>query len=934
VRIVSQKIKYTKYPDLPQKAIFAKLMSVSGKFIPNFSSLHRFACYAATIFIIFITNNGYSQSKTDHAGSGLHQSSDAARKATGKDTSGVVADTLKLNGSLAKKDTTGGDSTAVADTSKRNLLEQSLGIKISKDAMAAVVKAKARDSAVLDMDRDLFYLYGKAQVNYEDLQLNAGQVSFQQSSSTVSAAPFAQGKGSDTEKQTFTQGKEHFAYDSMQYNFKSKRAIVRNVHSQYGEGFVYSEQVKRNPDQSIYGLHSIYTTCALDTPHFGIVATKIKVIPGKVIVTGSANLVIEGVPTPLFLPFGLFPVTDKQKSGFVIPTYTIEEQRGLGLLNGGYYWYVNDHIDMLTQANIYTKGSYALSEASTYGDIYHYRGAFRLSYAYNKTGEDYEPKASVTKDYRINWSHQSDAKAVPGQSFNALVDLGSSTYYSNNSYDPNQILQNQYQSNVTYSKSWQGRPYSLTMSGLYNQNTQNKQVSVTLPSMSFNVSQFNPFQKKTAVGTHWYDKITASYTANIQNRTTFYDTAFSLTNQSINNFQSGVHHSIPVSASYTILRYVNMSFSVNYNEYWLTNRLYEGYSTADNKIDSTNQFGFFTARDFNAGVNFSTRIYGMKLFKTGKLRGIRHVITPNIGFVYHPDFGASPYNYYYRTRLDTSQAIYTLSPFATSIVGSPPQGKAANVNFAINNNLQIKVRSSKDTVSGFKNVTLIDGFGIATAYNAAADSFQWSPIGVNFRTNVLDKVNISGTANYDPYAFDYFNGIRTKELMIDKGTGAGRFTSGSVALGSNFHSKTKAGANSPTNSEEYTRIIRNAGYNDYVDFNVPWSFNISYALNANSTYTAFSKRDTTTLTQSLMFQGELQVTTRWKVNISSGYDFQYKQLTSTSIDVYRDLHCWAMHLQTIPFGPRKSFNFTLNVKSAILQDLKLMRRRDYRDAPI
>ena len=895
-------------------------MNLSGKFIPNFSSLHRFACYATFIFIIFITNTGYSQSK------------DIPVLKQGKtDTTAIVADSIKIGAAI---DSAAGDTQAVADTSKRNQLERTLGIRISKDAMTSVVKAKARDSAVLNMERDIFYLYGKAQVNYEDLQLNAGLVSFHQATSTVSASPFKMEGVSDTDKQTFTQGKEKFSYDSMQYNFKSKRAIVRNVRSQYGEGYVYSEQVKRNPDQSIYGYHSTYTTCALDTPHFGIVATRYKIIPGKVIVSGPANLFIEGIPTPLFLPFALFPVSQKQKSGFVIPTYTIEEQRGLGLLNGGYYYYINDHVDVLAQANIFTKGSYALSEATTYNNIYHYRGALRLSYAYNKTGEDFEPRAVVTKDFRINWTHQTDAKAVPGQTFTASVDAGTSSYYSNNSYDPNQILQNQYQSNISYAKNWQGKPFGLTISALHSQNTQNKQVTLTLPAMNFYVSQFNPFQRKTAVGSHWYDKITTSYTVDVQNRTTFYDSTFNLGNLSLNSFQSGVHHSVPISAAYTVLRYINMSFNINYNEYWLTNKLYQQYNSLEGKMDSLNNTGFYTARDFNAGVSFSTRIYGMKLFKSGKLRGIRHVVTPTVAFNYHPDFGASPFNYYYRTRLDTSQYLSTLWPYASSPVGVPPLGKAANVNFGINNNLQIKVRSAKDTVSGYKNVTLIDGFGVTTAYNAAADSFQWSPLRADFRTNVLDKVSISSSASYDPYSFDYTTGRRLRTLMIDQGTGIGRFVNADVAVGSNFHSKPRTGTMDPTNSQEYARIMRNAGYNDYVDFNIPWSFNFSYSLGASSSYAAFSHRDTIVVTSTVTFAGEVQITARWKVNVTSGYNFTEKQLSSTSIDVYRDLHCWAMHLQTIPFGPRKSFNFSLNVKSAILQDLKLTRRRDFRDTPL
>ncbi len=877
----------------------------------------------ATIFIIFITNTGYSQTEKPKLGS--------APVAT--DTTYTSKDSIKLNGGILADSLAAKDTLSAEDSTKRKSLEETLGIRISKDALPSVVKANARDSAVLDMDHDVFYLYGKAQVNYEDMQLNAGQVNYAQASNVVTAAPNDVVKDTGTERPSFKQGTEKFTYDSMQYNFKSKRAIVRNVSSQYGEGYVHSEQIKRNPDQSIYGSRSVYTTCALDTPHFGIRAKKIKVIPGRVIVSGPANLNIEGVPTPLYLPFGLFPVSQKQKSGFILPTYTLEQQRGFGLLNGGYYFYVNDNLDVFTQANFYTKGSYAVSGISDYNRMYHYRGALRMSYAYNKTGEDFEPNASVTKGFMINWNHNSDDKSVPGQSFRASVEAGSSTFYSQNSYDPNQVLQNQYQSNITYSKNWQNRPFGLTLSALHNQNTQTKQINVTLPSANFYVNQFNPFQSKNAVGSHWYDKITTSYSVDLQNRTTFYDSTLNLAQLSMRDFQNGIRHSVPVSASYTIMRYVNMSFNVSYNEYWLSNRIYQQYNDGTGKIDSVNTNGFYATRDFNTGVNFSTRIYGMKLFKHGSLRGIRHVLTPNVGLSYRPDFAQSPFNYYYRSRIDSNDNYLSLSPYPTSLVGVPPQGKSATMSFALNNNLQIKVRSAKDTVAGYKNVTLIDGFGIGTAYNAAADSFNWSDIGVNFRTNVMDKINISGAAAYSAYAFDYGTGRQLQTLMIDQGTGVGRFRNASASVGTNFHSKPKGGETNPANAQEYARVMRNAGYNEYVDFNIPWSININYSLSVNRQYTAFSYRDTTILNHTLTFNGELQITERWKAVFNSGYNFDVKQLTLTSIDVYRDLHCWQMHFQTYPFGPRKSFNFTLNVKSTVLQDLKLVRRRDFRDVP-
>ncbi len=876
----------------------------------------------AVIFIIFITNDGLCQ---------------GTRTSLADSTKTI--DSVKIGGSGELKDSSGhGAKVNATDTAKSKKLESLLGIKISKDALPSIVTAEAQDSAVLDMQKNQSFLYGKTQVNYEDLQLNSGQVLYDQSTNRVIAAPPVEtAKDTSVSKRgTFVQGKEKFSYDSLQYNFKSKRAIVRNAQSQYGEGYIHSDQIKRNPDQVIYGAHSVYTTCALDTPHFGIVATRLKIIPNKLIVSGPANINIMGVPTPLFLPFALFPISQRQKSGFVIPTYSVEQARGLGLLNGGYYFYLNDHVDLLAQTNIYTKGSYALSAISNYRSIYHYSGGFNLSYAFNKTGEDFEPGASVKKDFMVNWRHSSDGKSVPGQSFNASVQLGTSSFYSNNSYDPNQILQNQYSSNISYSKSWQDRPFGLTVSALHNQNTQTKQINVTLPAVNFHVTQFNPFaalKSKNSVGNHWYDKITSSYTVDMLNKTTFYDSTFNPSRLGLQDFQSGIHHNIPVSASYTILRYVNMSFNVGYNEYWLTEQLHRAYSDVDHKIDSVTRYGFFTARDFNAGVSLSTRIYGMKLFKTGTLRGIRHVITPSIGLSYHPDFSAAPFNYYYRSRLDSSDVTTLQSAYVTSVVGIPPSGRSGLINFGVGNNLQIKVRSSKDTTTGLKNITLIDGLGLNTAYNVAVDSFNWSPLAVSFRTNVLDKVNISSSATYDPYAIDDNTGRRMPQTYAELGRGFAHLTRANLSMGANFHSKPVGGANSPTNSEEYTRIMRNAGYNEYVDFNIPWSLNMSYSMDASNNYSGFSKKDTLVITHYISFQGELQVTPRWKVSVNSGYNFNYKALTLTSIDVFRDLHCWAMHLQTFPFGPRKSYNFTLNVKAAVLQDLKLMRRRDYRDSP-
>lgn len=884
-------------------------MNLCGKIISKILSIHRSAIIMAVIFTISITY-GYAQVSNAPADTVIVR------------TDSTVTDTIALKN---KQQT---DS-----ANKRSKLENDLGIRLSKDALASVVKADATDSAVLDMKHNVFYLYKNAKVNYEDKQLEAGRIKYNQATGIVTAEPLVDSFSVNPSKPSFSQGQEKFTYDTVQYNFKSEKLVGLHVRSKYGEGYMYSEQIKRNPDQSVYAKHSVYTTCSLDEPHFGIVARRIKVVPGHVIATGAANIVVEGVPTPLFLPFGIFPISQTQHSGFVIPTYTIEQRRGIGLMNGGYYFYLNDHADLLTQVNFFSKGSWAVSSISNYINRYHYNGNLSFSYAYTKTGEDYEAGSEITKDFRLIWNHRTDAKAKPGQSFNASIDAGTSSFYSNTSYDPNQILRNQYSSNISFSKNWQGAPLSLTVSARHSQNTANRTINLTLPELSFSVAQINPFQSKRSVGTHWYDKITASYAFHALNSATFIDSTFGFNSLASNKMQNGASHSIPVSASYTVLRFVQMSFGVNYNEYWVTEKLQEQYSNADKKLDSVDTRGFFATRDFNTSMQLSTRIYGTKLYKTGKVKGIRHVLTPNVGFTYRPDFGASPFNYGYYSVRDSVNTQQYLSPYAaTSVVGAPAIGKQGSVNFGIGNTLQMKVRTGKDSTATDKIIRLIDGLDIRSAYNIAADSFNWSPLSTSFHTSLLDIININASANFNPYAIDYNTGRLTPHTLSSQGLGLVRFTDANITLGSNFHSKAKNKEDTKSNTEEYNRLMRNSAYGSYLDFNIPWSVNISYSLSLTNSYARFSKKDTlVTSNHNISVSGDFNLTERWKVTVSTGYDLVGHQLTITQLGIFRDMHCWQMSIQTIPFGPNRNYTFTFNAKASVLQDLKLLRRKDYHD---
>lgn len=460
--------------------------------------------------------------------------------------------------------------------------------------------------------------------------------------------------------------------------------------------------------------------------------------------------------------------------------------------------------------------------------------------------------------------------------------------------------------------------------------------NVQLPSVNFYYSQITPFKRRNPIGApKWYEKITTSYNFNLANNLSFYDTAFALSKLGLTDFQNGIRHSIPVSANYTALRYINLAFNVSYNEYWLSRRDYINYNYQKERLDTMTQAGFFAARDFTSNVTASTRIYGMKLFKQGRLAGIRHVIEPSIGYGYVPDFAKSPFNMAYYQQTAPGGPILPASPYLRNAFGpSGPFGRSNSaLNYGLNNVLQAKVRSKKgkDTATTTRNITLIDRLSIDGRYDFAADSFRWSDIALSFRTNLLDKINISAGAIFDPYAFDYETGIRNRLTLVESGKGVARFRSGNISLSTSLRSSAKSAPAVPDSTNNASRFLRR-GADEYVDFNIPWNLNLSYSLTTNRNYLPLKKADTFVTEQNAIFGGDFNLTPRWKVAVTSGYNFRLKQISFTSLDIYRDLHCFEMRLNTIPFGALKSFTFTLNVKAAVLQDLRLVRRRDYRDS--
>ncbi len=790
------------------------------------------------------------------------------------------------------------------------------------------------DSVVYDAVNKRLLLYRDAQIKYQDITVDASFIEYVQDSSTMKADVLEWEKDS-VDKHLLTKGEEKTKFKDMRFNFKSQRAVLSNAYSQYGEGFIKSERIKRNKDQSIYGANNIYTTCNLEDPHFGISAKKVKIIPNKVAVSGSANLVIEDIPTPLYLPFGLFPLKKGQRSGFKLPTYDMSQNLGFGLRGGGYYFAINDHLDLLAQADIYSLGTYRIGAINNYVWRYRFRGNLQFDYAYNKIGNEFENASnSTSKNFIVRWTHTLDRNVKPGTNFSANVTLGTSQYYTNNSYDASRYLNNNYSSSINYSKTWEGKPFNLSVSARHNQNTQTGLVNVTLPEINFSANQLYPFKfRKNVIKPRWYEKITASYQLAAVNEFEFIDTQFSFNRINSNDFNNGIKHSVPITATYNLLKYINANFTANFNEYWFSRKLFQSYNFQEQVLDSTITNGFFTARDYNVAADFSTRIYGIKTLQKGRVKGIRHVMTPRISLQYNPDFGLPRYGTYYETFRDNSFTKSQTSYFVGSPYAGPRVGEVGGIGFNLGNNLQMKIKS-KDTTKPDQKVNIIDGLNFSTFYNLAVDSFNWSNVNIAYRTTLFKKINIAAGASYSPYGIDTNTLVRTSKYYTQTNNKLLRFENATVAIGASFPLGLQQ--KRQENDEMQDQLVNNGlDYGNYVDFNIPFTLRVNYNMRFNKLYKrddltdAF--KDSLSFGQDLNFSGDINLTPKWKIGVQSGYDFINKNLSFTSIDIFRDLHCWEMRINVIPFGFRKSYNFSLNVKASVLQDLKLNRRRDFRD---
>jgi hypothetical protein len=910
---------------------------------------------------------------------------DAPADSTGVDSLGTRSMVRKLHRPTrsqrekARRDSLLADSlmrdSLMQDSIARKLVLDSLTHANSKDSLEAdtVKKKSALDAPVAYEANDSIiflqggyaYLYGQGKVNYEKIELTSEVIRMNMDSSTVYAHGVQDSLGVLQGKPVFKDGDTPYESKEMSYNFKTKKGFINNIVTQQGDGYITSEESKKGPDNEIYLRHGRYTTCDdTDHPHFYLKLSMAKVRPKKNAIFGPAQLVVEDVPLPIAVPFGFFPFSSSYSSGFIMPTYGDETNRGFYLRDGGYYFAINDNVDLKVLGEIFTKGSWGLSAQSNYAKRYKYSGSFNGSYIVTKTGEKNMPDYAVTKDFKIAWTHRQDAKANPNSTFSANVNFATSSYDQRNLsslYNPQQYSNNTKTSSVAYSRTFSDIGLNISSTFNISQNTRDSSINVTLPDLNISLSRFYPFKRKKAVGDErWYEKIAVQYTGHLTNSINTKDNL--ILKQGISQWNNGMQHQIPVSATFTLFKYFNVVPSFNYTERWYTRRIEQSYSaTETGNVHRDTINGFNRVYNYNMALQVNTKLYGFykpwKMFGD-KIQMIRHVVTPSVSISYAPDFGAERYGYWKTYQYtDASGEVHTVeySPFSGQSFSPPSKGKSENISFSIDNNLEMKIKSDKDT-TGVKKISLIDQLSASLSYNAAATTRPWSDLSTTLRLKLSKSYTFNMNASFATYAYEFDkNGNVVVGDRTEWSYGRfGRFQgySGSFSYTLNNDSwkkwfgpkedkedgkKGKKGRGEDdedddeeldADREEKKSSLRKkedakVSTDGYMAFSMPWSLSLSYSYSIREDRTKQinikTMRYPYSVTHSLNASGNLKLGSRWNINYSSGYDFNTKEMSMTTVNISRDMHCFNMSCGLV-FGPFTSYNFSIRANSSMLTD--------------
>jgi lipopolysaccharide assembly outer membrane protein LptD (OstA) len=805
------------------------------------------------------------------------------------------------------------DSTAVIKSD--TLIADSLALG---DDLKSKVKYSAEDSIIYDLANDKVYLYGKALMDYEDIHLSADYIELNFDTKTLFSKGLPDSSGIIAGTPVFKQGSEEFKSETITYNFDSKKGRITGISTTEGDSHISGTTVKKQPDNTTYIRNGYYTTCDNPHPHYYIYSNKIKVIPDNKIITGPANLVIADVPTPLFVPFGFFPNKKERTSGILFPAYG-QSDRGFYLQNGGYYFGLSDHIDAALTGDIFTLGSWRTNVQSNYAWRYRFNGNMSLNYSHIRYSEPELPDFQVQKDFFIRWNHSQDPKANPNHTFSTSVNAGSTSFYRNNLSNINNFLTNTFQSSVSYSKIWPGKPYSFSSSLNHSQNTQTGVINLSLPSANFSVSRISIFKHRGNGPVRWYEKTGISYSASVLNTISTNDSLIFKKGWE-KDFRYGMQHSIPVSTSIILLKYFTLSPSVNYAEKWYLQTTRKRYLVENDSLITYTKDGFRAARDVSAGASLNTRLYGLLQFRKGKIAAIRHVFTPAVSYAYKPNLVSEKQGIYRYYPSATGDAI-RYSIFEGTVFGGPSDGRSSVLNFNMDNNLEMKVRQKTDSAVNLIKVKLLESLAAGVSYNLLADSFPLSNIGLSARTVLFNKVNVDYSASFDPYAVNETN-QRINRTEMDANSRLARFTNGNLSVSTSLFNKQKVYKSTKGTEQELKNINKHP--DEYVDFTVPFSLNIAYnaIFKARESVLAGEQR----ISHTTRFSGDISLTPGWKATFNSGYDFSNEQWSTTFLGFYRDLHCWELRFNWVPFGQQQRYDFQINVKSSVLQDLKLTKK--------
>ncbi len=809
------------------------------------------------------------------------------------------------------------------------------------------------DLNINDVETGMSYLIGHARITYEDVELDADYIRIDRKNHLF----FARGSIDSVTKRYVgrpisKQGKENpITSDSLLFNYETKKAHIWNILTQQETNYISHGQAKKISETEVAYQNIIISACDKPIPDYGIVITR-GIGEKNKIISGPAYLEIEGIPLPIGIPFGFFPKPDTRSSGVMIGTFGEDATLGFYLRDFGYYIGLGDYADLTNLGTYYSNGSYEVSSTLDYLNRYKYSGNLALSYGSHNYGLAGDPPA---RDFHISWTHAQNPNASPGSTFSASVSAGTSSFYQNNpasiGYNLQQLTQNALRSSISYARTWtalNNTPFNLTVSLSHSQDLTQKTVSLELPSFNFSIGSFNPFYFDGVGEQKWYQKITLSYTLTATNRVTNVPESELFQSQTFTKrLQNGFQHQIPLSLSFNLLKYFTVSANVNYTERWYLQSIRQHYARADSLVTDTVP-GFERAGNYTMGASLSTKIYNTLSFKSGTIRAIRHVITPNIGFSYSPDYSGLDRSYN-RSIVSNATVPYPVvfsrySIFNSSVYGGPSAGKQAGISLSLDNSIEAKVLpKSTDTSHTPRKIQLLQSLSFSTFYNFAADSFRLTPISFSGHTALLhDRLNISFGGTLNPYVTRVLDSISNGQLvqysrMVNRYT----FQDGKLPTLANFSFSASASLNpatfhplsnlppgaslqTATPQQAHALALQNNDPSAYVDFNIPWNLSINYSYNYNNSYTS------TQTTNTVMLSGDLNLTQKWKIQYNTSYDLKVGRLSSaTSFVIYRDLHCWNLSVQWVPFGYYKSYNVTLQVKSAVLQALKLSKRSDY-----